>query len=268
MSNTKQLIDAIIAGDAVTIQDTFNQAMVERIADRLDMMRQDVARNMFATEETLEDAEVEQIDEGTFQVTHKYGREVVKAKDERDAMRKASKKAGIAKGHEGSVKKISEEEELSLEDYSIDELEDFMVSEDFEQLDELSKKTLANYINKAHTDGNYAAADARELSHPDRSRPPETDADRRARDDAFRKATTRRSKRRDGISRAIDKLTREEADLSEDTLLEFTHGKEYSHKAVMNKIESGNWEAMNDVSPGKMVELKHHTGKRVTVYVK
>jgi hypothetical protein len=34
-----------------------------------------------------------------------------------------------------------QEEQLNLEDYSLEELEEFMVSEDFEQLDEVSKKT-------------------------------------------------------------------------------------------------------------------------------
>ena len=40
-------------------------------------------------------------------------------------------------------------EELTLEDYSVEELEDFMVSEDFDQLDELDKKTLGSYVTKS-----------------------------------------------------------------------------------------------------------------------
>ena len=34
-----------------------------------------------------------------------------------------------------------QEEQLNLEDFSLEELEEFMVSEEFEQLDEISKKT-------------------------------------------------------------------------------------------------------------------------------
>jgi hypothetical protein len=34
-------------------------------------------------------------------------------------------------------------------DFTLEELEDFMVSEDFDQLDELSRKTLASYVKKA-----------------------------------------------------------------------------------------------------------------------
>jgi hypothetical protein len=41
------------------------------------------------------------------------------------------------------------EEDLDLSDYTTEELEDFMMSEDFEQLDEISKKTLASYVSKA-----------------------------------------------------------------------------------------------------------------------
>jgi hypothetical protein len=40
-------------------------------------------------------------------------------------------------------------EELDLSNYTIEELEDFMVSEDFDELNELDKKTLVSYIRKA-----------------------------------------------------------------------------------------------------------------------
>ena len=39
-----------------------------------------------------------------------------------------------------------QEEQFNLEDYSLEELIEFMVSEEFEQLDELSKKTLRGYL--------------------------------------------------------------------------------------------------------------------------
>lgn len=46
----------------------------------------------------------------------------------------------------------NEETELTLEDYSLEELEDFILSEDFEQLDEVSKKTLKSYVKSAKQD--------------------------------------------------------------------------------------------------------------------
>ncbi|CAB4127096.1 prohead core protein [uncultured Caudovirales phage] len=54
-----------------------------------------------------------------------------------------------AKKVEKELKIKLKKESFDLEDYSIEELEDFMMSEDFEQLDELSKKTLGSYVKKA-----------------------------------------------------------------------------------------------------------------------
>lgn len=45
-----------------------------------------------------------------------------------------------------------EEYELTLEDYSLEELEEFMMSEEFEQLDELNKDTLYSYVKKSERD--------------------------------------------------------------------------------------------------------------------
>jgi hypothetical protein len=53
---TKDLIDALAAGDATGIETTFNAAMAERISAKIDDMRTQVAQSMFATpqEETEE----------------------------------------------------------------------------------------------------------------------------------------------------------------------------------------------------------------------
>ncbi len=55
------LINAIASGDSIAIETAFNTEMATRISERLDDMRVDVARNMFATEsvqpeEVTEDA--------------------------------------------------------------------------------------------------------------------------------------------------------------------------------------------------------------------
>jgi hypothetical protein len=52
------------------------------------------------------------------------------------------------------------------------------------------------------------------------------------------------------------------------SLDEMTQGKEYTQAQLQKKIQSGNWEATHDIKPGKSVEMRHHTGKRVTVHVK
>lgn len=50
-NTTTELVNAIISGDSAAIQDTFNQAMLSRIADRLDDLRQVVAQDMFTSED-------------------------------------------------------------------------------------------------------------------------------------------------------------------------------------------------------------------------
>jgi hypothetical protein len=56
MLSTRNLIEAIAAGDAVGIEGAFNSAMAEKIAVQLDDMRQAVAQNMFASQQGLEEA--------------------------------------------------------------------------------------------------------------------------------------------------------------------------------------------------------------------
>ena len=51
MSNTRNLIDAIADGNALETESSFNAAIAEKIAGRLDTMRQEIAQNMFKTTE-------------------------------------------------------------------------------------------------------------------------------------------------------------------------------------------------------------------------
>jgi len=62
MSNVKNLIDAIADGNALKTESYFNAAIAEKIAGRLDNMRQDIASNMFNQQSFVEE-EVEQVDE-------------------------------------------------------------------------------------------------------------------------------------------------------------------------------------------------------------
>ena len=73
MSGVNDIIDAIQGGDSVAIDNAFNKEMSARVSDRLDVMRQDVAQNMFKsadvedlsaeddTELDLESADVEDV---------------------------------------------------------------------------------------------------------------------------------------------------------------------------------------------------------------
>jgi len=93
-----------------------------------------------------------------------------------------------------------EEVEFTLEEYSLSELEDFMLSEDFEQLDELSKSTLGSYIKKSKSNI---------IMHGSTLG---TDINKRVKD----KSAATMQKRAKGINKAVDKLTEEELDEAEE----------------------------------------------------
>lgn len=51
MSNTRELVDALIAGDSVAIENTFNTAMSDKISQALDSYRVQLAQSMFNQQE-------------------------------------------------------------------------------------------------------------------------------------------------------------------------------------------------------------------------
>ena len=110
-----------------------------------------------------------------------------KISDRLDSMR-----VDVAQGMFGSV-----DESYDIEDYSVEELEDFMMSEEFEQLDELSKKTLGSYVKKATSDVGLAGF-VKGTTVNDHSRSKDYDD-----------AAAMNRKRKMGIAKAVDKLTKE-----------------------------------------------------------
>jgi len=61
---TRELVDALIAGDSIAIEDSFNTAMSQKISKALDDYRTQVAQKMFVKQEeqpsTEEDVNTEQ----------------------------------------------------------------------------------------------------------------------------------------------------------------------------------------------------------------
>lgn len=98
---------------------------------------------------------------------------------------------------------IAEQQELSLEDFSVEELQEFMQSEEYEQLDELSKGTLASYIPKA----------AASMSSIDRD--VESLRDKKAKSSVINKRQDKSANRAFNISLAAQKLARESEQLDE-----------------------------------------------------
>ena len=126
------------------------------------------------------------------------------------------------------VKGIMEEgleESISIEDYSLEEIQDYMVSEDFEQLDELSKKTLGAYATKAA----HQFADNKTQAQQEYDRGVSMQlhglGNDKMRDDFAKKNFANSKgymdksiKRRRGLEKAIGKLTKESVELVENDL--------------------------------------------------
>lgn len=52
--STRDLINAIAAGEAIEIENAFNSTMAEKISARIDDLRIDVAQNLFSAQEQVE----------------------------------------------------------------------------------------------------------------------------------------------------------------------------------------------------------------------
>ena len=50
----RELVDAMVKGDALGTEKAFGAAMAEKLSGKLDDMRTDVAKNMFASQEELD----------------------------------------------------------------------------------------------------------------------------------------------------------------------------------------------------------------------
>jgi len=103
-------------------------------------------------------------------------------------------------------KKVKE----NLEDFSLEEIEEFMVSEEFEQLDELSKSTLGSYVNKASDSAAKNAAGSVGMANTSlRAKNPRVKA---AAEKYSNEDEATKQKRLSGIGKAVKKLTKEEVE--------------------------------------------------------
>jgi len=123
-------------------------------------------------------------------------------------------------------KKVKE----NLEDFSLEEIEEFMVSEEFEQLDELSKSTLGSYVNKASDSAAKNAAGSVGMANTSlRAKNPRVKA---AAEKYSNEDEATKQKRLSGIGKAVKKLTKEDVEQIEE-LKKSTMGS-YVKKASSN----------------------------------
>jgi hypothetical protein len=241
----KELISAIAEGDTIAIEDSFNSVMSYKIADRLDSMRVDVAQTMFGSV-------VEELDENYAYSLKDSGAlgmhaQVYSRRDKTSPWTKHANHLSNTGGDKGrrNIEQILKKkygsdiqyqhpshfnEEFTLEDYSLEELEDFMMSEDFEQLDELSKSTLGSYISKATNDVSLGGG-MMSRSHY------EPGNDKHQKQKIFAQGASLVSKRKTGINSAIGKLTKEEFTL-----------EDYSVKELEDFMMSEDFEQLDELS--------------------
>ena len=110
----------------------------------------------------------------------------------------------------------AEFDELDLDKYSLEEIQEFMESEDYDNLDELSKNTLASYVNKADRDIDYRTNLAAKAHKAAQTVKFKSRADKAAMIDRAEGYAAKADKRNSGIKRAIEKQHEsEELDFTE-----------------------------------------------------
>ena len=115
-----------------------------------------------------------------------------------------------------TVAKAIKNESFDLSDYTVEEIKDFIMSEEFDQLDELSKATLGSYIKKSSDDRAQNAFNVgKSIDLIGKSG----------------KINYKGLKRRQGISTATDKLTKESFDLDENIAGLFKNASEWEKSA-------------------------------------
>lgn len=215
--STKDLVNAIIVGDAVEIENAFQATMAEKISARLDDYRQQVAQTMFATEEAeLEEAfdphKKAHPNGGVVGTAVDYFNKNAEGKPRLTVFLKPNRdpnkiQRGRMKTYDISHHYDEKEADQAKKDYAkkfgyhaMTKLGE-EVELDEQQLDELSKGTLGSYIKKAS--GGVKGA----MSHAYVA-----GSGTGASEEGKKKSFDTAQKRLKGIRTAVDKLTKEDVE--------------------------------------------------------
>jgi hypothetical protein len=57
MSNTRELVDALLSGDSIAIENSFNTVMSDKVSQALDSYRINLSQQMFDQEESEENTD-------------------------------------------------------------------------------------------------------------------------------------------------------------------------------------------------------------------
>jgi len=190
----------------------------------------EAARKAGATQKELQGEEFESVEEELKGDMHPGAKKVLKhIKPEHHDKYKPYLKKGVYKGDykdraavlsaAEKAKHVKEDyalDESDLEDFSIEDIESFMQTEDYNQLDELSKNTLASYIKKrSHDVAAMGAVTRKHAMDSEAARKDQNYSQARKSDDKANKAFMKGWKHRQNIGKAVDKLTKEELEFIE-----------------------------------------------------
>jgi len=244
--SAKDLLAAIIAGDKEAVKDTFDQIMAEKTSEKIDDMRMDVAQTMF----------------GEGKTPYEIGKDEKEAEDAEDEADEAEKKLDKDKGDSGDDSDESGDDSDDSGDDSDESGEDAddsdekdakfkkKVSEEVEGLNELSSKTLKNYMYKASADSQRHATKARNLRVlADPEDPAEQDTLNTMADKHAAKAKSRRA----GLGLAAKKVSEEV-----DSFLDETFGN-YSEEELEEFMESDAYGQLDEISMGLV--QRYHQGR-------
>lgn len=207
----KELIGAIASGDSIAIEQAFNNEMAERISNRLDDMRVQVAQNMFKEQvEEVELSEEEIIDEMINEVLGKSEPASAWIKDFVDS--EDPKFAGKSKEKRKQMALAAYYAKQRNEELDVNEILDY-INEDEEVLAELSKATLTSYANKASNDRaeHKKKADAGMKDYEDKG-------GQGSGYDKYEYHSDKADKRKAGVDKAYKKLAKEEVESLEEQM--------------------------------------------------
>ena len=137
-------------------------------------------------------------------------REVMRKQEHLKGQMKFTKSQGGIAGPKGKLpEEVELEEDFDLEDFTLEQIEEFMQTEEFSQLDELSKDTLASYIKKrSHDVAAMGAVTRKHAMDSEAKRKEQNYSGARDSNDKSNRAFMKGWKHRENIGKAVDRLTK------------------------------------------------------------
>ena len=263
--STRTLIDFAADDDGAKFREALYGEIHDRIANHIEAKKREIASSIIGQNES-----VMTVDEAMFPGSAEYDKKFPKEPAAKFDKKKVST---------GTVyTKKTDKEKLTKEDFeNLDEdskkkiIEDFIQTEEYEQLDELSKNTLKSYVR--HSVRDVGELKSKEGVEKDRNGGKNTDQSR--------KDLTKSFKRRWGINKALDRMTKEETDLTESKKeenpitgkrkiatyeegrhkIEVRYQPEYSEYSIHPYTDGKHWGEPSVGYPGSSKEDAHEEAK-------